>query len=624
MIRSLGTFSLLCLELLSSSSGASASSLLLADRRQKEAANGGRQLYTALRAMRHSRADPIPGLGSLGTAADPNPPPPISANSPESLQNVADYNIAQPTPLPAAFNGVYCKGGACQYRVVPPPPTLPPPMTPPPLPVGGNVLSGREFCRGLTCIPGLGAPGDANLAAFNFNCLHLFQDVLGGLVGKDDSRTVVQVHESFVKMCQMRVGPLEVGACPTYADTFVGAVAPKVDKATVGGVIEICTDVYWFQIMYKQAEIDLKLTQAALPKEAAASLLANSAWNRFGSGGVGPSSARGIKWRQWAWKHNRWPSPPKDPRQLSAEGSFATAAASLVDLGAPEEEEPKPLIPGADADADTPRGLPKYQQNTPCASPKERHEIPQKHTMYQILPGCPDGACGPVEISGDLFTYCANQFSEIMMGFAQTAPQVVQMTKDWCAWQASVSSWIGKKEEFGHPDWNHRTCSNMANLVAFNLRDQLDDVKTGLSSQQVCKKMFLGIGAVHRTDGIMKEAWQTSLRAAPEGGGIPSGDNPEMKKLLEDAQRYADKIFSKLREQKSAFEELNNAKMDTSAFDSSDVEVAPPPPPAPDLPDASDMDPTALLATSVSRVRSVGLLRSAPSPLESFGSGSSD
>jgi len=538
----------------------------------------------------------------MNVAGSPNVPVPLSAASPESVANVLDYEITMPTPKPAAFGGEFCRGGACQYRVERPPPLPPTPMPvlPPPLPVGGNMLTGRELCRGLTCIGGMGFPGNAKMALFVANCVRLYNDIAGGMVGQDDSRTMVQAYDSFMNVCKKRVGPLEVGACPGYANTIIGAEAPKVNSPTMGTAPEVCTDTYWFIGAFKQAEIDLKLTKAALPK--GNSLLAIEL-NRFGSGGNGPSSPRGLKWREWVYKRHRFPQPPTVPQQLGTDGGFASAA--FLQTGEDSEKPPpKPPIPGADSDDDTPRGLPKYKQNVPCGI-KAKHNVPQSATKYQIAPGSPDGAVGPVEVDGDLFNYCANQYSEIMMGFAQTAPVIVTMTKDWCSWQASVSSWVGKQEEFGHPDWDHRTCANMQTFMAFVLKDSLSDTQTGLNAQQVCKKLFLTIGGVHRTEQIVDQAWVLqSTRSAPEGGGIPSGDDDTMKDMLAEAQKQANKIFSALRGQKSAYEELNTAKMDTAAFDPASVVQENPIPVAPDLPDSNDIDPNvALLALSVERVR---------------------
>jgi len=534
----------------------------------------------------------VPDIGTTGNA----PSPSMDQESPESLKNVLNYKVAMPTPQPASLNGVYCRGGACQYRVDLPI-TYPPPfaMTPPPLPIGGSMLAGREFCRGLACIKGMGLPVDAGLPPFTLNCVHLFNDVGGGMKGEDTSRNVAEVHDSFLNACKRKVGVLEVGSCPAYASTFVGAVAVKVNNPTVGGTVEVCQDTFHWLQTFKQAEIDLKLTAAALPK--GKSLLAGDL-NRFGTGGVGPSSARGLKWREYAWTHGKWPKPPAVPQQLAADGSFAGALLQTDLHGTPPP--PKPKLPGADADEETPRGLPKYEQNT-LPRDVETKPVPISQTKYQIVPASADGAIPPVEVAGDLFDYCSNQFSEIMAGFSQTARVTVQMTQDWCGWQGGVSSWVGQKEEFGHPDWSHRTCSGMENLVAFALRDELADTTGGLSAQQVCKNVFLAVSTVHRTEGLVKGAWESSLRGPPSSG-IPAVDDADMQMLLKDAQMYANKVFSKLRLQKANFQKLNNVKTQMAGF-KGNVQLNPPSIPAPDLPSSNDIDPTALLALSVERVR---------------------
>lgn len=531
-------------------------------------------------------------LPNIGTHNMP-PNSGLASSRPEAVENLADFKLPMPTPQPATFDGAYCRGAGCQYRVTPPPLTMAPPMTPPPLPLGGNLLSGTEFCRGLGCITGMGMPGDPALQTFSLNCVHLFQDLGGGLEGYDVDRKVAQVHASFTNVCKKRVGILEQPACPTYADTVLAAISPKVDQTTVGGAVEVCRDLYWFIDGFKHAEIALKLVAAALPK--GKSLLAADL-NRFGSGGVGPSSPRGLKWREFAWIHHMKQSPPLVPQQLANDGSIAGA---LLQLDT-NSLEPKPLLDGEDSPENTPHGLPKYTQNPPCDI-KGKHVVPQKGTKYQIAPGSPDGAVPPVEVAGALFDYCSNQFSEIMMGFSQTAAETVEMTRSWCAWQSSISSWTGKTEEYGHPDWSYQTCYGAKMLVAFALRDQLDDPKTGLSAQQVCKKIFLSIGTVHKTEEVVRKAWETALRGPPTPG-VPAADDAEMQRLLQEAQRYANEIFRKLRGQKQAYERMNNVKMDASAFEASNVQVASPPP-APDLPDSDDIDPTALLALSVKRVR---------------------
>jgi len=541
-------------------------------------------------------------LSDIGARAES--PPSLSsmtqAQSPESLQNVLDYKIAMPTPKPAVLNGAYCRGGACQYRVDPGPPTYPPPLTVMPVPIAMNVLAGREFCRGLSCYKGMGVPGDPRLDPFTLNCVHLFNDIGGGMSGEDSNRNVAQVHDSFERVCKKKVGVLEVASCPAYANTFIGAVAAKVNNPTVGSTTEICHDTYWWMLAFKEAEVALKLTAGALPK--GKSLLAGDL-NRFGTGGVGPSSARGIKWREYASKHGKWPSAadmPAVPQQLAADGSFASGSSLLQAQSVPTA--PKPRLPGADSDEDTPHGLPRYEQNT-LPHDEEVHQVPMTKTKYQIAPASADGTIPPVEVAGDLFDYCSNQFSEIMAGYAQTARVTVQLTRDWCTWQAGVSSWIGEKQENGHPDWTHRTCTGMMNLVAFALREDLANTTAGLSAQQVCKQTFLAIGAVHRTDGIIKDAWAQSLRGPPVSG-IPAADDDEMQMLLRNAQDHANEIFSKLRNQKADYESMNNVKMAaTATLATWNGPELPTQAPWPDLPNAKDMDVTALLAMSVERVR---------------------
>jgi len=529
-------------------------------------------------------------MPEMKLANDKPPANVVTENSPESVTNVIDFEIPMPTPLPAAWNGVYCKGGACQFRVLPPAPTLPPPLAPPPLPIAGGIASGMELCRGLACLPGMGAPGIIPLDTFKFNCMHLFQDVAGGMVGKDEARTVPEVEQSFINVCNKRVGPLEVGACPAYASVFYAAEAVKVDNPTVGSPVEVCADTWGYIQQFKQAEIDMKLTLLALPK--GKSLLKTGVW-RFGTGGNGPNSPRGLKWREFAWKHNKWPIPPAKAEQLDAEGGIIAASLLQTKASGPT---PKPLVRGQDQDADSPRGLPKYNQNAPCEG-KDAEVVPQTRTKYQILPG--SFGVPPAEVDGELFGYCTNQFSEIMMGFAQTPNQIVKMTKDWCIWQASVTSWVGADDEMGHPDWDHRTCTGMQALVAYALKDDLSDKYNGLSGIAVCKKVFLAIGTVHRAEGIVAEAWNTATRAAPTSG-LPAVDDAEMKKLMQEVQAHANKVFGAMRGAKAAASAITETKMDTAAFDGA---ALPAEEALPDLPDSNDVDATALLEVSVDRVR---------------------
>ncbi len=144
---------------------------------------------------------------------------------------------AATTPPAAPLGGQDCRGGACQFRVEPPPPILP---TLPPIPDFYNLLRNREFCHGKACIGspfGLhGWPASGAADGFALNCGHLFNDLSKGLEppsgqntdGGDSAKgsvSVKDVRDSFLRWCVQRVAYLEKPACPGYADVvrLVGA-----------------------------------------------------------------------------------------------------------------------------------------------------------------------------------------------------------------------------------------------------------------------------------------------------------------------------------------------------------------------------------------------------------------
>lgn len=459
-------------------------------------------------------------------------------------------------------------------------------------------------------MPMMGWPGDTKVAGNNLNCMHLFNDVGGGLDGTDSSRTIKNVYDSFVKTCKWKVSPVEAPACPAYAEVMVAAVAPNLDKPSIGDASTVCTLEYFFVAAYKQAEVDLKFTLAALPKTS--SLLDAPGRNRFGSGGVGPNSDRGRMWAQVAWSRHG-PTSGDNTAVESVEGIQPLAqpqsGSSFVQWTEAVwgNRSGKPLLPGADSDEESPRGLPRYYPNPPAQS-ESQNIVAQSQTMYQLLPGSPDGVLPPVEAPGDLMNYCIDQMSEIMLGFSQTAKTIVEQTRGWCHWQASVTSWVGAKEEYGHPDWDFRRCNGMEQFMAFNLRNELKTGSTaGIAPQQVCVKILLSTNLVHRVDNMIKEAWAVSLRSAPtSAGSLPSAQDAEMKKLMQASQDAADALYSKLRQRKKAFDDMTAAKMDSAAFD----------------PDKIEARGASLLAVGNTHLRSSDFATMSEPPLQQWGSGS--
>ncbi len=219
-------------------------------------------------------------------------------------------------------------------------------------------------------------------------------------------------------------------------------------------------------------------------------------------------------------------------------------------------------------------GLPRYNSAPPCKDNKSGSKpITPAIKYYQLLPGSPDGVVPPVEMKANVYEHCVGQFSNIMAGFAQTPPMVIQMTKDWCGLQGAVTEWNTKGSsggnEVGMPHWTFRTCNNMANLLSFALHPQLTDsakLTAGLSAPQVCKSLFLSMGSVHRVSSLVSTAWEVSARGLGQLGLTTAVDEEAAKKLMQQAQDYAAAAAGQLRQQKQMFDNLNGVKMDASAF----------------------------------------------------------
>jgi len=246
-------------------------------------------------------------------------------------------------------------------------------------------------------------------------------------------------------------------------------------------------------------------------------------------------------------------------------------------------------------------GRPKYDQHFPCRNGINKPN--QRDVMYQLLPPVPWPInLPPVEIAGNMLQFCSSEFSEIMAGFPQTADTIVDMTGSWCSWQASMTSWVGRAQELGHPEWNFRTCAGMQYFVAWLLRNELG-TSAGRPAGFVCSKYFLSIGAMYTTEKLIKDAWSgpsgrvlDNTRLAVSGGG---GGGPD-KELMRAMQEYAEALFSKMRGQRDAFMDMNGAKMDESAFDQPPT-GAPPPMDKPPLPDSADFD--AFIQTHMARMQ---------------------
>jgi hypothetical protein len=476
---------------------------------------------------------------------------PLFEETPESITNVANrgggYEIAMPTPEAAVLDGMYCRGGACQYRTAPPLPTVwPTPIVPAVFNRNQN-----EFCHGIACLPGMGMPADTGSAGFKFNCAHLYIDVGGGLVGKDGARTIADAKASFFKWCTPRFPPPVHTICNGLGDVLVMALRGSANAADVGDVNAICYAQYLFIGASRQAWIDLRLLRETLPKVPAMVQEAMTRKKRFlpsnlaqGGGDLGPLSPRGLAWREFALSSRRYAGTAINPK------------VSMLQYG-PEHENPYPHAPQWPGPSLDPPFTPDYVQAPPCQLDTGSPKI-TKVTLNNAIP--------PAEIEQDLLEFCKGTFAEIMLGFGQTAEMVVTMVNDWCSWQSSVTDWVGRHEELGHPEWDFRRCEGMQAFVSYALRGDLD-TGAGLGPGDVCRRLYLSMGDVEWMSDAIDNAWAgPALRGPPSVALSTAGDTDAMKKLMEDVAKYTEDLFSKLRDQKDMYDNLNGAKMDTSTF----------------------------------------------------------
>lgn len=140
------------------------------------------------------------------------------------------------------------------------------------------LLARKEFCRGMSCVDGMGKPVDRTKAAFVAQCSHFF--VAGGLEGQDDYRSVKNVYDSFGSICGPRVGYSELPFCRAYGDVVAAALASQMEATTVGSAEKICDTLFDFTLEIKQAQVDLELFEGSLD-------LASE---------MGPGTARGQRW----------------------------------------------------------------------------------------------------------------------------------------------------------------------------------------------------------------------------------------------------------------------------------------------------------------------------------------
>jgi len=466
---------------------------------------------------------------------------------PESEQNLLPYQMQQVTPPPAPFNGVFCRGAACQYRR-----QISTTFGPGMAAIGTLVVP--ELCRGLSC------PSRPRAPDFITNCTHYFRGVGEGIPGSEASWTIAAVRDTFVSTCEVAF-PLEATSCPAYGQVMVGALADTVGQKFIGGGYEtICGHLENFVVQLSQAEIHLGLV--AVPEAAGSAALVQQPPAVYevvpqAEAAVpqpprraGPCTPSGRRWRAWWLKNHGAPRRP---------------AALLQRRGGGRGDE----------EAD------------PACERRPQIVAPQ-HTMYEIAPGSPDGAVPPSEVRGDLFTQCRDQLEEVSLGVPQQAPMLIQMTREWCETQGLFPAPDDANGLAPHPDWDMHTCTEIGQLLTLAFRQELA-AETPLSSIEACKRIFVSAGLVHRVDRIMRESWTISGRSIGKGaaGDEPNLD-PRQMELAKAAALKAQKVRDRLLRTQEAKAAVAQAKEDVVAWDgSASLQTAMPSTTKPALPSAA-------------------------------------
>merc|ERR1719210_2393582 len=131
----------------------------------------------------------------------------------------------------------------------------------------------------------------------------------------------------------------------------------------------------------------------------------------------------------------------------------------------------------------------------------------------------------PVTVDRGMFMHCVTRMSTVTERKPLTALKTMQKLQAWCN-----TALLGER-----PDWDVRRCTGMAELLAHTLREDLETQKT-LAAEEVCKKIFLAIGSLHRVEFILKDAFTVTTRGVPPiGPQMPPADDPGLQRLVKRA-----------------------------------------------------------------------------------------
>lgn len=371
------------------------------------------------------------------------------------------------------------------------------------------LLARKEFCRGMSCVDGMGKPLDRTKAAFAAQCSHFFK---GGLEGHDDYRTVKQVYDSFGSICGPRVGNAEMPLCRAYGDVFAAALAPQLDAVTVGSAEAICNSMFDFLQEMKQAQVDLQLFEGSLGHLDVA----------------GPASARGRRWAKFVEMSTPKPlnethgnllaglqvgADDKDKYEItmsSWDGALkATRVPSLLFDHC--ETEMKEIMLDAPQTSGRVAKLAVDWCNFQQLRGGGRSDWSERTCIgigklfglaLRNIPDPPPPDQPPMVLAGALPKPTFGQLSPTMPPTYTMMPTIPDPPK------------------WGEPPTSGPAPAKMSKE---QMQRMLDPVKRFLlRPDQVCQQLFVAIGATTRVEGLLRNSFKTSFRVPSAGMALPT------------------------------------------------------------------------------------------------------
>lgn len=379
------------------------------------------------------------------------------------------------------------------------------------------LLARKEFCRGMSCVDGMGKPVDRTKAAFVAQCSHFFRK---GLEGQDDYRSVKNVYDSFGNICGPRVGYSELPFCRAYGDVVAAALASQMEATTVGSAERICDTLFDFTLEIKQAQVDLELFEGSLN-------LASE---------MGPGTVRGQRWA-------------KQLDLASSESSHLQVATDVQNATA--EDKYQVTMPSWDGGLNATKVAPQLFEH--CELEMREIMADESQTagrvsklavdwcnFQQLQGGRPDWSERTCIAIGKLFALALRNIPDpppldqpaLVMGGALPKPTFGQVSPTMPPTYTMMPT-IPDPPKWGEPPVSGPAPVKMSQE---QMKRMLDPVLRFLMRpDQVCQQLFVAIGATTRVEGLLRNSFKTSFRIPSPGMKLPGKEDAMLQAMQEAA-----------------------------------------------------------------------------------------